>query len=120
MAGGGGLLRGLPIFLGFPPVNSVFEAPSAAQGLDPCGEVRGPRRLPLAGAGTPQSCAPEARGDGAPHRARRGRGLGAGSAQWGGAGPSRLRHYWPRAPDWRVNVTGWAHPFGNVFSLLHS
>lgn len=118
--------RGLPIFIGSPPprppppVDSVFEAPSTALGLDPWGDVQGPGRLPPVGARTWQSWGPEAPGDSAPRGARRGRGLGAGSAQWGGARPPRLRHYWPRAPDWRVNVTGWAHPLGNVFSLLHS
>lgn len=50
---------------------------------------------------------------------------GGGTSGWallGGGGDvaPALHCHWSRAPDWRVYVTGRAHPLGNVFRLLHS
>lgn len=86
-----------------PEVASGDLAASGWQGLGPC------RARPLKPRETSRPVGPG--GGGASRRVLLGR---------GGAGPPHVRHHWPHAPDWRVHVTGWAHPLGNVFSLLHS
>lgn len=78
-----------------PPLSSGGERPAELAPLRP-GRLCAPRRAP----------------DGAGHQ-------GGPCSVGVGWGP-RLRRHWPRAPDWRVYVTGLAHPLGNVFSLPHS
>lgn len=68
------------------------------------------------GSGNRQARPSGASGDRAPRKPRRGGSFPVEGWAW----TSQLHRYWPRVLDWRVRVTGRAHPLGNVSSLLRS